>query len=807
MNWLLLKNSFLVAILATLEATAFGLCSALWLAALAERWRTRCFGVALMALALPPFLVTNCWMHFLGSAGVWRAWVPFDILSVGGAVWILGLLLWPLPLLGAWSAWRRLEAPLLESDMTLTGWRLVWFLLLPLARTALLQALVLTFVLALNNFAVPALLQIKVYPAEVWIRFNTAFDTLGALRLSLPLILAPLALLAWFARREIPWPHIESPVPARLFRQQLGRGWFLACGLVSLSVMFLSVGLPVVQILSLRRTWSELPGALAAGKIAIWNSIWLAAVSASAVVLLGLAWALRRGSAVSGAAPFRSARGFVRRLASVVSLLLWLPLFVPGVVLGIGLIACFNRQWSILFYQSAGIIVLAFVLRYVALGSQAVIHGVKSSDPDLLDVARLEGASRGQLLRYVFWPQIAPTTVAAWYIIFLLCLWDAESMLLIVPPGHETLALRIFNLLHYGYNAQVNALCFTLLAVAIAPLGLWQLGSRLRAGRLRVSSWAGLLIGFCLLALCGCSPPSTSMDAALSSKLFSRVHIIGSRGVGVGQLNKPRSVALDRKDNLFVVDMSGRVQKFSPEGVFELLWQMPQTDLGKPKGMGRDLAGNIIVVEPHYQRLNFFSPEGKLVEQWGQKGTNVGQFIMPRAVAVNSHGDIFVSEYGVVERVQKFSFSPGNPVPKCVLSFGKPGNGPGEFNRPEGLAMDNQDRLYVADSCNHRIQIFSSDGKFIRTYGHAGTGPGEFGYPYDICVDHEGRQYVCEFGNSRLQIFDAHDHLLETLGGPGADPGMFSNPWSVALDSAGNLYVADSQNHRVQKFIRRPGGG
>ena len=116
--------------------------------------------------------------------------------------------------------------------------------------------------------------------------------------------------------------------------------------------------------------------------------------------------------------------------------------------------------------------------------------------------------------------------------------------------------------------------------------------------------------------------------------------------------------------------------------------------------------------------------------------------------------------------------------------------------------MDAQDRLYVADSCNHRIQVFSSDGHFLRAYGKAGKGLGELSYPYDICVDKAGRQYVCEFGNSRLQVFDANDRPIEIIGGPGAEPGFFANPWALAFDSSENLYVADSQNHRVQKLIR-----
>ena len=84
---------------------------------------------------------------------------------------------------------------------------------------------------------------------------------------------------------------------------------------------------------------------------------------------------------------------------------------------------------------------------------------------------------------------------------------------------------------------------------------------------------------------------------------------------------------------------------------------------------------------------------------------------------------------------------------KCLGGWGRLGDGAGEFSRAEGLAIDAQDRIYVADSCNHRIQIFSADGKFLRAYGKAGSGAGEFSYPYDIQVDAAGRQYVCEFGN------------------------------------------------------------
>jgi ABC-type Fe3+ transport system permease subunit/DNA-binding beta-propeller fold protein YncE len=845
-NWPLLKNSLLVTMCSTVLAVAIGFLAALCATSLQPRFRNLILACGVLSLALPSFLVTNSWLHFLGHTGVWRAWLPFNIVSLSGAVWILTLLTWPITLFFTWSTWRQLDPAHLEADPAISGSALLRGLLVPLARGSLAQAAILTFVLVLNNFAVPAILQVKVLPAEMWVSFNTSFDTLGALRLSWPLVVLPLLLIIFFARRKLNWPQPERPLPAELFRRQLGRFWFYLSTVGTMFLCFVAA-LPLFQLIFLKRTWIELPGALEASTSAIWNSFVFAALSSALILALSVTAGLTQiGSSrrprraflvppilrgIRLPLPARNERGegrgegFRHHLRSfftpfhLFNSLLWLPFLVPGVLLGILLITIFNRPILVAFYQSFGIVILAFVVRYLALGWSAVAYAFGSVDRNLTDAARLVGATRWQILRRVHLPQVAPQLLAAWYVVFLLCLWDVESIILVMPPGGETLALRVFNLLHYGHNAQVNALCLTLLVLAIAPLVVW------RASRaLRSRSFQLLLLPL-LLASCSQRP---STDTAIQSRFFSHVQIIGTRGVGVGQLNKPRSVALDSHDELFVVDMTGRVQKFSSNGVFLLSWQMPQTDLGKPKGMCRDRSGNIVIVEPHYQRVNHFSPEGKLLAQWGTRGTNAGEFVLPRAVAINSHNEIFVSEYEAMERVQQFKWNTptGSPLPilaapksdggagsgqgsgvrACPVSFlnsiGHAGNGPGEFNRPEGMCVDTQDLIYVADSCNHRIQIFSRDGKLLRSHGKAGSGRGELSYPYDICVDKAGRQYVCEFGNSRIQVFDAHDRSIEIIGGPGGDPGRFSNPWGVALDSAENLYVADSQNHRVQKLIR-----
>src|SRR5262249_46618083 len=146
------------------------------------------------------------------------------------------------------------------------------------------------------------------------------------------------------------------------------------------------------------------------------------------------------------------------------------------------------------------IVIIAFTLRYVAFGWTSMKLSMAGMDPSLTDAARVFGASRWQMLAHVCWPQIAPMVFAAAYIVFLLGLWDVESIIMVVPPGGETLSLRVFNLLHYGHNAQVNALCATLLFVAISPLLIWRVGAFLASLRLKVICGLPLL-----LLLSGCN--------------------------------------------------------------------------------------------------------------------------------------------------------------------------------------------------------------------------------------------------------------------------------------------------------------
>lgn len=275
----------------------------------------------------------------------------------------------------------------------------------------------------------------------------------------------------------------------------------------------------------------------------------------------------------------------------------------------------------------------------------------------------------------------------------------------------------------------------------------------------------------------------------------------GRRGLSEGRLMKPRAVTIDEKDQLYVVDMTGRIQVFDTEGVYLRGWRTPAIEQGKPLGLtiGRD--GSVIVADTHYFRVLFYSREGVLDETrtiGGVNGDEPGQFQFVTDVIQAPNGHFYIGHYGQSDMIQEF-----DPAGQFVRRWGTQGSEPGQFSRPQTLLLDKSGLLWVADACNHRIQVFSLEGaepKLERIWGSPGAEPGQLQYPYGMDFDMDGTLLIVEFGNHRVQRFTPDGKSLEMWGSAGKVPGQFTNPWALIIDSKRQLHVLDSMNHRVQRF-------
>ena len=447
MSWELLLNSFGLATMVSFFAVLIGWSVAVFLASTAGRWRIVLLGGSIAAFSLPPFLMVNTWLGLLGNVGVLKPVLPVDVYSFGGAVWLLTLMLWPVPCLMSYGALKRLTPELLDAEPGLGGWSLIKEVLLPLSGSALLQSGVIVFALAFNNIAVPAILQVNVFPAQFWVEFSSTYNFKMAWQYGWVLALMPLGVLLVLRGQEIAWPWESQGVPAEQFADRLGQALRRIGAGVAVLAVVISFLLPLGHLLVDARTWSDFPDAIRAGARSIWNSLWFAAGTSVLVVGLGALFSDQKGG----------------RLA-------WLLFFLPGVLLGVVLISVFNRPWLGWFYGGSGVVFAALGLRYFALGWEGMRLAKRSVDADLQHVSDLSGVPWWQRWLHLFLPQAGWAMAAVWYVVYLLCLWDTETVVLIVPPGGETLALRVFNLLHYGHHAQVNALCLILLLLAVLPL-------------------------------------------------------------------------------------------------------------------------------------------------------------------------------------------------------------------------------------------------------------------------------------------------------------------------------------------------
>ena len=185
---------------------------------------------------------------------------------------------------------------------------------------------------------------------------------------------------------------------------------------------------------------------------------------------------------------------------------------------------------------------------------------------------------------------------------------------------------------------------------------------------------------------------------------------------------------------------------------------------------------------------------GELNKNVAELGANRGHLNFPQqpgcpwGIAVAPNGHTFIADCST-HQIHVF-----DEQRKHIRSFGQQGSGNGQLNSPSGIAVDAGGLVYVCNNGNSRIEIFRTNGTFVKQFS-----VGHLSYHYGVTVNNK-QVYVADSGNHRISIFTLEGRLVHTIGSQGSGPGQFSCPNAVAISPDGDMYVTDYNNHRVQVF-------
>ena len=170
-------------------------------------------------------------------------------------------------------------------------------------------------------------------------------------------------------------------------------------------------------------------------------------------------------------------------------------------------------------------------------------------------------------------------------------------------------------------------------------------------------------------------------------------------------------------------------------------------DLNQPSAVAWDpVSGRLIVAETHGHRLQVFDAEGNRLATIGKRGVTAEQFNFPTHLAI-ADGLLYVNDS------MNFSIKVFDVNGSFVTMFGRQGDEAGFLAHPKGLAVDSEGHIYVAEALAGTIQIFDRNGRFMMEFGGPGTGAGAFAMPAGLAMD-EDRLYVCDSRNGRVQVFE-----------------------------------------------------
>lgn len=482
-----LRNSLVIALGTTLLSTVVGVFFA-WLIARTDlpfkRFMKAMFMVPFM---LPSFICAMAWKVllspragyinklFMGIFGLESA--PIDIMSLGGIIAIESMYLFPFVFLQVSGALERMD-PTLEESARISGAGLLTItskITLPLVMPSIAAGALLVCLYSLAHFGVPAILGTEkgIYniPTKIYERLYASGGSFEAIRtgtilstilvISAALILKLQNSLLKKGRFQIIAGKSMRPVVLKL------RGLKMPMLIISIVYILITVVLPTVTIFLIgglktyglpfylkNMTWSNYLEIFKwkMTKDAIWNSVYLSVGSAFVTMLAGVM--------ISYVIVKMKVKGkFILEFLGV------LPFSLPGTVIALGCILTWSGRFGFNLYNTAGIIFVAYIARYMAFAIKSNSAALEQVSDSLEEASRSCGATHWQTLKNIVIPLIRPGMISAFFLIFLPALRELTTSVLLYGPTTRTIGVAIYALNEDGETVRAAALASVALII------------------------------------------------------------------------------------------------------------------------------------------------------------------------------------------------------------------------------------------------------------------------------------------------------------------------------------------------------
>ena len=459
----LLLNTAILGVGTAVLATAIGAPLGIVLARVRLRRRAVVRLLAGAPVLLPPYVVALAWVN-LG----WDRLSEWTY-SLPAAIVILSLALYPLSMLATELAMRRIDGRLEEAGLIAAApLRVLRRITLPLVAPSVIAAALIIFVLAVSEFGVPGLLRVRVYTTEVFTAFAALYDFSRAIALAVPLLVLCVAVAAVAAallgdrlvtiRRSL----TVAPVMFDAWRRPALAG----------IVLVVAKALALPMLILVREALGARSLASTTGSLdAIVNSLLLAAVGATLIVTIGLCL---------GYAQARASRA----MRQATQALLVVLFAVPSTIIGVGLIALWNRPgpWGVL-YGTDAMLLLVYLARFVPVATLILAATTQTISVSQEEASAVSGVGWLRTVRGILLPQLRVGVAAAWVVAFVLAFGELGASILVAPPGEATLPIRIYTLIANTPSSNVAMLALLQSAVIFLPVAAFGAVATMREPR------------------------------------------------------------------------------------------------------------------------------------------------------------------------------------------------------------------------------------------------------------------------------------------------------------------------------------